>query len=95
MYSVVRLYRRATHLFDLLETRRAEVQELMGSIPGFVAFYCVRTSDGGVAVTVCQDRAGGEESTRRAADWIRVNLPAAAVHPPEVLEGEVIIQRAT
>jgi glycine/D-amino acid oxidase-like deaminating enzyme len=57
-----------------------------------VAYYLIRTGDGGASVTVCRDRAGTEESTRRAADWIRQSLAAVAGSPPEVAEGEVIIQ---
>jgi hypothetical protein len=32
------------------------------------------------------------ESNRRAADWIRQNAPQVAGSPPEVFEGEAILQ---
>ncbi len=90
MYAVVRRYQNATALFDELARREQDVRDLIQSVPGFVAYFLVRSGDGGVTVTVCQDQAGTAESTRRAADWVRQNLPAAAGNPPEVTEGEVL-----
>ena len=93
MYAVVRRYtgQGASQLFDELERKRADVEQLIRGVPGFVAYSLIRTGDGGISVTVCQDRAGTEESTRRAAEWARQNAPTAA-NPPEVSEGNVIFQ---
>ena len=52
----------------------------------------VRSGDGGTSITICEDRAGTEESSRRAADWVRQTVPAAAGNPPEISEGEVLYQ---
>jgi hypothetical protein len=93
MYAVLRRYRGSSgaQVLDAIVPRRGEVEELLRGVPGFVAYYAVRGEDGGVTITVCDDRAGTEESTRRAAAWVRENLPAAAGSPPEVTEGEVVI----
>ena len=91
MYAVVRRYTNAKALGDALVARQDEVNELLGSIPGFVTWYAVRTMDGLATVTVCQDQAGAAESTRRAAEWVKANLPDAALTPPEISEGEVIM----
>jgi hypothetical protein len=45
-------------------------------------------------VSVFDDQAGAEESTRMAADWIRQNMPSLIPNPPEVLEGEVFANEA-
>jgi hypothetical protein len=90
MYVVVRRYKGATALFDELTRREQEVREVMQGVPGFVAYYLFRFGDGGVSITICQHQEGTTESTRRAADWIRQNVPAAAGRPPEVSEGEVL-----
>jgi heme-degrading monooxygenase HmoA len=92
MHVVVRRYQGASPLFDELARRQADVEQLLRGVPGFVAYYLARTQDGGVTVTVCDDRAGTQESTRRAADWVRQNVPAAVGNPPEVTEGEVLYQ---
>ncbi len=42
-------------------------------------------------VTVCDDKAGTAESTRRAGEWVRANTSGASIAPPEVTEGETYI----
>jgi heme-degrading monooxygenase HmoA len=92
MHAVIRQYKGNSRLMDELERRSADVEELIRGVPGFVAYYLVRTSDGGFSVSVFEDRAGTEESTRLAADWIKQNAPSAAGSPPEVFEGDTILQ---
>lgn len=90
MYAVIRRYSGASALFDELAKREADVRKVISGTPGFVAYYLVRSGDGGASITVCKDQAGTVESTRRAGDWIRQNVPVAAGSPPEVTEGEVL-----
>ncbi|MBV9171470.1 MAG: hypothetical protein JOZ81_15445 [Chloroflexi bacterium] len=92
MYAVIRRYKGATALFDELAGREQDVRDVIQGTPGFVAYYLVRSGDGGASITVCQDQAGTAESSRRAADWIRQNVPSAAGSPPEATEGEVLYQ---
>ena len=75
MHAVVRTYSSAgaKKLFDVLEERKKDVEDLIRPIKGFVSYSLIRTADGGVSVTVCQDKAGTEESLRVAADWVRHN----------------------
>ena len=92
MYAVLRRYQGGSaQVIDAIIPRRAEVEQILRGVPGFVAYYAVRTGDGGVTITICQDQAGTAESTRRAAAWVRENVAAAAGSPPEVTEGEVVI----
>ena len=55
MQTVVRRYsgKGAKELFDVLEQRTADVEEVMRSVKGFVGYTLVRTSEGGFSVTVC------------------------------------------
>jgi hypothetical protein len=92
MYAVVRQYRGADELFEALARRWADVEEVLRGVPGFVAYTLIRATSGGVTVTLCEDRAGAEESTRRAAAWVRREVPNASWSPPEVTEGEVLYQ---
>jgi len=39
-------------------------------VPGLVSYTMLRTDDGGISVTVCQDKAGTDESVRLAADYL-------------------------
>jgi glycine/D-amino acid oxidase-like deaminating enzyme len=90
MYAVIRRYTGATQLFDELARRRSDVEQILTGVQGFRGYYLVRSGDGGASITVCDDQAGTSESTRRAADWIRQNVPNAASSPPQVTEGEVL-----
>jgi hypothetical protein len=91
MYAVVRRYPAGSKVIDAIIPKRAEIETLLRGVPGFVAYYAVKAAQGGATVTVCADRAGTEESTRRAANWVRENLAGAAGNQPEVIEGDVVM----
>jgi hypothetical protein len=92
MYVVVRRYEGASKLIDAMVERQSDVKEVISSIPGFKAYYAVSTGNGGVAtITVCEDQDGASESSRRAAEWGRNNIPGGTINPPEISEGESYI----
>ena len=92
MYGVVRRYSGASELSDAIAQNSLEVQELISTVPGFVAYYAVRSNEGLATITICQDSTGTQESTRRAAEWVRQRgLTGGSGAPPEVTEGEVFI----
>ena len=92
MYVVVRRYTGASKLIDVMVERQGEVKDLIGSVPGFRAYFAVNTGDGGVAtITACDDQAGTTESSRRAAEWVRSNLSGVTISAPEINEGEAYI----
>jgi hypothetical protein len=93
MYAIVRTYsgQGASELFDLLGQREEDVKALISGVPGFVNYSAVRSRDGGVTVTVCADKAGTDESSRRAAEWVKDNIGATA-DPPEMTEGDTVLQ---
>ena len=93
MHVVVRSYsgQGASELFDLLEQREEDVKDLIGGVPGFVSYAAFRSSDGGMTVTACQDKAGTDESSKRAAGWVKENA-SAPVNPPEISEGDTVLQ---
>ncbi len=94
MHAVVRNYsgQGAKELFELLEQRKAEVESLIRSVSGFHAYSLIRTDDGGVTVTVCQDKTGTDESLQLARDWTQQNASDLGTSPPVVSEGSVILQ---
>src|SRR3954452_6622374 len=93
MYIVVRRYTGASALADVMVQRQQEVRDLISTVPGFRAYYAARTGGGGgvATVTICDDKAGTDESTRRAGEWVRANVTGAAIAAPEVTEGETYI----
>ena len=93
MHAVIRQYSGSgtEELFDALEQREPEVRELISTVPGFVTYTAFRTSDGGMTVTVCQDKEGTDESTRRAAAWVAENIDVS-IGAPSIAEGDAVLQ---
>lgn len=96
MHAVVRTYsgQGAMELFELLEQRKADVERVIRSVSGLQSYSLIRTAEGGISVTVCQDKAGTDESVRLAAEWVRENASELSTEPPAVSDGAVILQLA-
>jgi hypothetical protein len=94
MYAVVRTYsgKGAKELFDVLQQRKTDVENVMRPIKGFVSYTLARSGDGGFSVTVCQDKGGTDESVRVAKEWVAKNAGNTGAGAPTVAEGSVIIQ---
>ena len=93
MHVVVRSYsgQGASEVFDLLEQKEGEVKDLISGVPGFVSYVAFRDGgDGGMTVTVCQDEAGTEESSRRAAGFVKDNATTVG-DPPTITEGDTVL----
>jgi hypothetical protein len=95
MDVVVRTYKGkgAKELFSLLEKRKTEIEKAMRSVKGLESYILARSSDGegGLSMTVCQDKSGTEESVRIAKEWISKNAADIGVDAPKVSTGTIII----
>lgn len=93
MHAVVRVYSGAggKKLIDVLDERKKEVEALIRPVKGFVSYSLIRTADGGASVTVCQDKAGTDESLQLAKDWIAKNASNTGASAPTVIEGSVLL----
>ncbi len=94
MYASVRRYEIDPASLDELKGRVEEgFVPIVSGVPGFVAYYVVSAGDGEViSINLFEDKAGADESTRRAADWVGENLASLLPNAPEVAAGEVIVQ---
>ncbi len=92
MHVVIRSYsgQGASDLFDAIAEREDDVKNVISTVPGFVSYSAFRNEGGGQAVTVCQDKAGTDESSRRAAQWVKENVNVT-VDPPTVSEGAAVV----
>jgi hypothetical protein len=92
MYVVVRSYsgQGAAELFDLLVDSEDDVRTLLSGVPGFVSYVAFGSDRGGTTVTICQDKAGTDESSRRAAEWVKDNV-TTTVDPPAMTEGSTVL----
>jgi hypothetical protein len=93
MHTVIRQYTGdgADELFTEMERLETEVRELISGVPGFISYTAFRTHDGGITVTACEDKAGTDESTRRAAAFVSENVTAKP-GAPTVSEGDALLQ---
>jgi hypothetical protein len=93
MHVVVRSYsgQGASELFDLIGEREDDVKELISGVPGFSRYAAVRTGDGGMTVTICEDKAGTDESSKRAAAWVEENA-TGTTDPPAITEGDTVVE---
>ena len=92
MYATVRHYQNTT-LADELAARRNDVEAVISPVQGLRGYYLMRTDDGCMTITVCDDRAGVEESSRRAAEYLRDHAgDFSGDTTPMISSGEVLIQ---
>lgn len=95
MHAVVRMYsgQGAAEVFDVIARLETEVKELIAGTPGFVSYTAVRNGDGGMTLTVCEDKAGTDETSRRAAGFLTEKL-TGPFDPPQIIEGSTVLQFA-
>ena len=93
MYSVIRTYSgtAAKDLLEVIEARKPEVEEAIRSVDGLISYQLFATGDGMASVTVCEDKAGADQSSMVARTWIMENAPDIQVGPPLVYEGDVTV----
>jgi hypothetical protein len=66
----------------------------LSTAPGFVSYAVLDAGDGVlVSVTVFDDRTDLEAADQLIARWVAEQLTALLPRPPEVIAGEVIVQR--
>ena len=74
MYATVRRYTANPGLADKFAAHRRDIENVIRSAPGFISYYMLKTQDGAITVTVCEDKGGAEKSNQLAADWIKQNM---------------------
>ena len=95
-YLTIRQYQFAAGhtMADLLPLIESGFMPIMRQVSGFLDYYLVATSDGVVSISVFTDQAGAEESTQRAADFVRHNLTDFYLGPPTVTTGSIWLHEA-
>jgi hypothetical protein len=93
MEVIIRKYsgKGAKELLNLLEQKAGEVESMLRSVEGFESYTLARAGDGGFSITVCRDRAGIDESNRKAKEWIATNAGHLGVSAPETVIGSVVV----
>lgn len=95
MYTSIRRYTTtpndASAIISLVQT--SNIDELIGGLPGFIAYYILDCGEGVVAtVSIFDDQAGAERSNEVAAEWVKeFVLPKYSVSAPEITAGKVAL----
>ena len=100
MYATIRRYT-VKDLTNAKETFKALKQRLeqkfvpmLQDVTGFHCYY-VLTPDNRelVTVSIFEDRTGAQESTRRAAEFVRTDPLKDKLSAPQVTEGDLLISK--
>ena len=91
MYAVIRAYAGNSDLADTLAEHEEDIRQLIGGINGFKAYYLLQLAEGTSTISIFEDQAGADESSRVAAAWLAENLPDLNVAPPYVTAGNVLV----
>ena len=94
MYAVIRNYS-DPGLAEQLAARQSELEDVITPVKGFQTYFLVRTDNGCATITVCDDKDGCDESTQRAADWLREHASEVKSTPPQITSGEVLFSIGT
>ena len=84
MHAIVRTYTgpKAKDLHALLMERKDEISDVIGGVSGLVSYSIIETPDGCITVTVCQDKAGADDSLSRAKAWLTKNAAHLGIAGP-------------
>lgn len=93
MEIVIKRYSGETtnELLDVMEKRLIDVEHVMRSVKGFISYTLARNGDGGFTVTVCENKAGIDESIQKTRDWIAKNVAKSGAASPKVTIGTAIL----
>lgn len=95
MYATVRRYESVADPAEAARLVREHFVPIVSQLPGFIAYYWADAGAGVmVSTSLFADRGSAEESSRRAADWIRENSPDLLPVAPQITAGEVVAHAA-
>ena len=91
MFASIRRYNVQAGAIDLLVKKvNDEFLPQVSQSPGFQAYYLITPGDDTVvSVSVFDDRAGAEASTRMATEWVKREVHRYIKTAPVIITGEV------
>jgi hypothetical protein len=94
MYVTVRRYEGVTDPTEAGRRVNEGFLTIVSEVPGFVAYYWA-DAGGGVMIStsIFENQSGAEESTKRAADYVREKMASLLPKPPQITAGEVVAHR--
>ena len=96
VHTVIRRYQGDPKaLAELVRMAADAADDVITTIPGFVSWAIADDGKGtALSVGTFDDKTGADESTRRAAAWVREHAADLRLNAPSVVEGEVRIRKS-
>ena len=92
MYTVIRRYT-GSSLREVVKQNEASLRKAMADIPGLRGYYLIEGNGEVASITVCDSKAGTDESNKRASEWVKDHIPSSAkLSKPQITEGETIVE---
>ena len=100
MYATIRRYtpKDPTAAKDMFTGLKQRIEKsflpILREVPGFHGYYVINANDRElVTVSIFEHRSGAQESTRRAAEFVKNDPLKDKLSSPEVIEGELLISK--
>jgi heme-degrading monooxygenase HmoA len=97
MYAAIRRIKVLPGSIDkVVQLAESGLVPILSSVPGFVEYVAVQVGeDVALTISLFETQEQAEESTRRAAEWIKQNMASFAAGPQEIVAvGEVRFRKA-
>jgi hypothetical protein len=97
MYAVIRRIKvRRDSVDEVVQRAESSLVPIITSVTGFVEYVGVQVGeDVALTISLFETQEQAEESTRRAAEWIKQNMAPFAAGPHEIVAaGEVRFRKA-
>jgi hypothetical protein len=92
-YAIIRRYSGLDprSVDEVVRRVNEDLLPIISQIPGFLAYCALHTGADVVAsISIFEDQAGAEESTRQAAAWVKQHLASLVPNPAQHTAGKVI-----
>jgi hypothetical protein len=100
MYATIRRYTakdaaKAKETFSSLKRRIEEnFLPMLQDVQGFHCYYVVNSDDRElVTISIFENQSGAQESTRRAAEFVRTDPLKDQLSTPEIIQGELLLSK--
>jgi hypothetical protein len=94
LFATICRYDQVSESIDEVMLTGQQLASELSRVPGFVSYALVDAGQGVlVSINVFEDRTDLEAADRIVAGWVAQHLGALLPHPPEVIAGEVVVQR--
>jgi hypothetical protein len=91
MYATVRRYEGVSDPSEAARHINEGFLPIIREVQGFVAYCWVDAGDGVmISTSVFEDQSGAEETTNRAAEYVRQHMTSILPNPPQITAGEVV-----